>query len=360
MQDDLEDLCVMDTSPPSAESSVPTPSATEEEKAAGECCFEEVDSSVIMVGPSNDLQKPRHHQKKHSTAITPSSEMVLHKKETRTGGGKSGGTDINDNHYSGHREAVMCRRKATSVIPGIDSLGVRHSQEDISQFNTSNRKGPNCATFYIKHHDMDSDHDMNRGDMGAAEQGRLADTKSVEDSSDDEWTYKQGNASPARVNGTSDGSGSSSETTSSVRRHSASKKSSVVMRLDFGIRSENAVNSNDVRSDMILNGKHESSNQVEDEQKKLKGSPGRQHERNSLEAIHRLVSQAEKMVREDASPEKMSATTKAAREFEPLVFSDVGNMSATSQAKYARIKQWLKLRLQDQADAKSVLQVSCI
>jgi hypothetical protein len=66
------------------------------------------------------------------------------------------------------------------------------------------------------------------------------------------------------------------------------------------------------------------------------------------------------MVREDASPEKMSATTKAAREFEPLVFSDVGKMSATSQAKYARIKQWLRLRLQDQADAKSVLQVSCI
>ncbi|PNF23588.1 hypothetical protein B7P43_G04956, partial [Cryptotermes secundus] len=128
------------------------------------------------------------------------------------------------------------------------------------------------------------------------------------------------------------------------------------MRLDFGIRPENAVNSDDICSDMILNGRHESSNQVEDEQKKLKGSPGRQYERNSLEAIHRLVSQAEKMVREDASPEKMSATTKAAREFEPLVFSDVGNMSATSRAKYARIKQWLKLRLQDQADAKSVLQ----
>lgn len=347
---------MMDTSPPPAESSVPAPSTTEEEEAAGECCFEEVDSSVIMVGPSNDLQKPRHHQKKHSTASTPSSEMVLHESETRTGGGKSGGTDVNDNHYSGHREAVMCRRKTRSVIPGTDSLGVRHSQEDISRFNTSNRRGPNCATFYIKHHDMDSDHDMNRGDMGAAEQGRLADTKSVDDSSDDEWTYKQGNASPARVNGTSDGSGSSSDTTSSVRRHSASKKSSVVMRLNFGIGPENAVNSGNVCSDVVLNGKHESSSQVEDEQKKLKGAPGGQHERNSLEAIHRLVSQAEKMVREDASPEKMSA----AREFKPLEFSDVGKMSATSQAKYARIKQWLKLRLQDQADAKSVLQVSCI
>jgi hypothetical protein len=319
----------MDTSPPSAESSVPAPSNTEEEEAAGECCFEEVDSSVVMVGPSNDLKKPHHHQRKHSTASTRSSEMVLHKSETRTGGGKSGGTDVNDNHYSGHREALTCRRKATSVSPGTDSLGTRHSQEDISRFNTSNRRGPNCATFYIKHHDMDSDHDMNRGDMGGADQGRLAETKSVEDSSDDEWTYKQGSASPTRVNGTSDGSGSSSETASSVRRHSASKKSSVVMRLDFG---SVPVNNNDLCSDMILNGKRESSNQVEEEQKKLKGSPGRQHDRNSLEAIHRLVSQAEKMVREDTSPEKIVAT-KAAREFEPLVFSDAGKMSATSQAK---------------------------
>jgi hypothetical protein len=351
----------MDTSPPSADLPAPAPGNTEEEEAAGDCCcFETVDSSVIMVGPSNDLQEPCHHHKKHSSASIPNSEMALHKSDTRSGGGKTGSTDVSDNHYTGHREAVMCRRKATSVNSVTDSLGVRHSQEDISRFNTSNRKGPNCATFYVKHHDMDSDHDMNRGDMAMAEQGRLADTKSVEDSSDDEWTYKQGNASPVRVNGASDGSGSSSEAASGVRRHSASKKSSVVMRLDFGSGAKNALNNNDLCSDMILNGKHESSNQVEEQQKKSKGSPGRQHERNSLEAIHRLVSQAEKMVREDASPEKMSAATKVAREFEPLVFSDAGKMSAASQAKYARIKQWLKLRLQDQTDAKSVLQVSCI
>lgn len=337
----------MDTSQPSAESSVPSHNNIVEEEAVGECCLEEVDSSVTMVGPSHDLKKPCHHQRKRSTANTPSSEMVFHKVGTRIGGGGgTGGTDVNDNLYGGHVEGVICRRKAASFSSGTGSLLPCHSQEDISRFNTSNRKGPNCATFYIKHHDTDSDHDIGRGDMGAAEEGKLAETKSLEDSSDDEWTYKQGSASPARVNGISDGSGSASET-ASVRRLSASKKNSVVMRLDFGSGLENAANNNSESSDMILNGKSESTNKT-DEPRKAKGSPGR----NNLEAIHRLVSQAEEMVREEASPDKMPATAQASREFEPLVFSDGEKISGNSQAKYTRIRQWL--------GSKSVLQVSCI
>lgn len=334
----------MDTSEPSTESSVPAHNIVEEE-SVGECCPEEVDSSVTMVGSSHDLKKPCHHQRKRSTANTPSSEMVFQKAGTRIGGGGTGGTDVNDNHFGGHVEGVICRRKTASFGSGTDSLLLCHSQEDISKFNTSNRKGPNCATFYIKHHDTDSDHDIGRGDLGAAEEGRLIETKSVEDSSDDEWTYKQGSISPARVNGVSDGSGSASES-ASVRRLSASKKNSVVMRLDFGSGLENAENSNSESSDMILNGRSESTNKT-DEPRKAKGSPGR----NSLEAIHRLVSQAEEMVREEASPDKMSATAQASREFEPLVFSDVGKNSRNSQVKYTRIRQWL--------DSKSVLQVSC-
>lgn len=334
----------MDTSQPSGESSVPAHNNIVEEEAVGECCCsEEVDSSGTMVGPSHDLKKPCRHQRKRSTANTPSSEMVFHRAGARIGG--TGGTDVNDNHYGGHVEGVVCRRKAASFSSGTGSLLPCHSQEDISKFNTSNRKGPNCATFYIKHHDTDSDHDIGRGDMGAAEEGRLAETKSVEDSSDDEWTYKQGSASPARVNGISDGSGSASES-ASVRRLSAGKKNSVVMRLDFGSGLENAAN-NSESSDMILNGKSESTNKTE-EPRKAKGSPGR----NSLEAIHRLVNQAEEMIREEVSPDKMPSTAQASREFEPLVFSDVGKISGNSQAKYTRIRQWL--------DSKSVLQVSCI
>jgi hypothetical protein len=336
----------MDTSPPSAELSFAAPNNVEEEEAVGECCCEEVDSSVTMVGPSHDLKKPCHHQKKCSTANTPGSEMVFHKSGTGIGGDRTGGTDVNDNHCGDHVEEVTCRRKTASVSPGTGSLLLCHSQEDISKFNTSNRKGPNCATFYIKHHDTDSDHDMCRGDIGAAEQGRLAETKSVEDSSDDEWTYKQGSVSPARVNGISDGSGSASESTC-VRRRSAGKKNSVVMRLDFGSGPENTVIINSESSGMVLNSKSDSTNRSDDEPKKAKGCPGR----NSLEAIHRLVSQAEEMVREEASPDKVAATAKAPREFEPLVFSDVGKISGSSQAKYTRIRQWL--------DSKSVLQVSC-
>jgi len=106
----------MDTSQPSAESSVPAHNNIVQEEAVGECCFEEVDSSGTMVGPSHDLKKPCHHQRKRCTANTPSSEMVFHKAGTRIGGGGggTGGTDINDNHYGGHVEGVMCRRKAAS------------------------------------------------------------------------------------------------------------------------------------------------------------------------------------------------------------------------------------------------------
>lgn len=352
---------MMDTSPPSAESTVTALGDADREEAAGERCLEEVDSSVTMIVPSSDIKKPHHHhhhQRNCSPAITSNSDMMLHEGETEIGGRKVGAVDVNENHYSGHKEGIACRRKTTCVSPGTVSLGMSHFEEDISRFNTSNRNGPNLATFYMKHNDTDSDQDVSRGHVDVAESGRLADTKSVEDSSDDEWTYKQGSESPIRMNGITDGSGSSSETASSVRRHSVTKKSSVVMRLDFGSGPDNAVNNNNVDREVVLNGKHDSNNRVDDEQKELTGSPGRLYGRNSLETIHRLVSQAEEMVREDASPDKMAAGERAARLFEPLVFSNAGKMSANSQAKYGRIKQWLRLHLQDQADAKSLLQVS--
>jgi hypothetical protein len=342
----------MDTSPPSAESSVPAPGDTELEETAGECFFEEVDSSVIMIVTSNDIKKPHHHQRKCSIAITPNSEMMTHEGETEIGQGKIGTVEVNENHYSGRKERVTCRRKTTSIGLGTGSLAMSHFEEDISRFNTSNRNGRNLATFYMKHNDTDSDQDISRGQVDAADSGRLAEIKSVEDSSDDEWTYKQGSASPARMNGTTDGSGSSSETSSSVRRHSVIKK-----RLDFGSGPENAVNNSDVDSEVVLNGKRDSSNNVEADLKEVTGSPGRLYRINSLETINRLVSQAEEMVREDASPDKVAVAARAAREFEPFVFNNAGTMSESSQAKYARIKQWLKWRLQDQADEKSLLQV---
>ncbi|XP_069685606.1 klarsicht protein isoform X3 [Periplaneta americana] len=362
-EDDLEELCVMDTSPPSAESSsVPTAGDTEEEEAAAEC-YSEDSNSVTMVGPLNDLKKPRHHH--HRTIDTPNSEMKLSGEETEVRRSKTG-TDVNDNHYNIQREPVSCRRRTASASAATISLGIRYSQEDASRFNESNRKAPNLATFYFKHHDTDSDQEISREQLDASEQGRFAcsqnsEAKSVEDSSDDEWTYKQGTASPVRVNGKSDGSGSSSETASSVRRHSSSKKNSVAVRLDFGNEPANAVNNN---NDIVSNGRKISvsgSVKIEDGQKKgsdggTKGSPKRQHGRNSLEAIHRLVTQAEEMVREDASPDKMAAVARAARVFEPLVFGDAAKLSSNSQAKHARIKQWLKLHLQEQADAKSLQQ----
>ncbi|XP_021925728.1 uncharacterized protein LOC110832755 isoform X2 [Zootermopsis nevadensis] len=328
-EDDLEELCVMDTSPPSAESLIRIPGDTEGEQAAGDCFSEEADPSVIMIVPSSDVNNPHNHQRMCSAAIAPNSEMTMHEGETESREGKIGAIDIDENRYSGHKEGVARERMTTFGSLGTGLPEMSYFGEDISRFNTSNRNGRNLATFYMKHSDTDSDQAVSR-----SEPERLADMKSVEDSSADEWTYKPGSASPVRMNGTTYGSGSSSETTSSVRKHGGIKK-----RLDFG----SAVNSSDVDSE--VNGKHVSSNKGD-----IAGSPGRLYRRNSLETINRLVSQAEEMVREDASPEKMAAAARAAREFEPFVFDSEGNVSVSSRAKYASIKQWLK------ADAKSLLQ----
>jgi hypothetical protein len=342
----------MDTSPLSVESSVPVPGDTELEEAAGDCYSEEVDSSVIMVVPSNDTKKPPHHERKCSTAFIPNSETMTHEDEAEIGQGRIGTVDINENHCSGHKEGVSCRRKTASVSLGTGALGVSRYEEDISRFNTSNRNGRNLATFYMRHNDTDSDQDISRGQVDTAQPGKVAEIKTVEDSSDDEWTYKQGSASPARMNGTTDGSGSSSET-SFHRRHIVIKK-----KLDFGSGPENKVNNNDVDSEVVLSGKHNSTNKVEAEWKEVTGSPGRRERRNSPETLNRLVIQAEEMVRDDALPDKMVASGRAAREFEPFEFSKIGTISASSQAKNTRIKQWLKWHHQDLADAKPLLQVS--
>ena len=335
LQDELEELCVMDTSPPSAES--PVPLDTEEDS-----CSEE----IVMVVPSEDIAKPIQQRKR----VKPSSKNGDMKLATETNitETKTATTDVNDNHYD-----ITCKTKSGKAT---SPLGARRSLEDTSRFNRSNRKGPNCATFYFKHHDTDSDQDIVREQVDSEDLGRNcvnSEVKSVEDSSEDEWTYKQGSPSPARMNGKSDGSGSSSETTSSVRRHSEDKRNSVVVRLDFGNGPENAVNNNSMTNEESKDEKKERT-----QKKDMERSPGKPHMRKSLEMIHRLVSQAEEMVREDASPDKMAAAARAARVFEPLVFGDAGKMCASSQAKYARIKQWLKQHLQEKADAKALLQVS--
>ncbi|PSN46910.1 hypothetical protein C0J52_15277 [Blattella germanica] len=342
-EDELEELCVMDTSPPSEESSIPAA-----EHTGDESCSEE----VVMVVPSNDLTKP-HHQRKRNTS-TVNTDMKLPSTETDLTS-KTGTIDVNDNHYN-----ITCRRKATSGGKAVSPLGVRRSLDDTSKFNKSNRKAPNCATFYFKHHDTDSDQDVVREQVEAEDQERLlcpvnSEGKSAEDSSEDEWTYKQGSPSPARMNGKSDGSGSSSETSLSVRRHTETKRNSVVVRLDFGSGSENATNNNGIDNEESVNGTNEEKKN-ESLKKEMEGSPGKPHVRRSLEAIQRLVSQAEEMVREDASPDKMAAAVRAVRVFEPLVFGEGGKMCTNTQTKYARIKQWLKQHLQEQADAKSLLQ----
>ena len=313
----------MDTSPPAAED--PVPLETEEDS-----CSEE----IVMVVPSEDIAKPIQQRKRNKASIK-NGDMKL-PTETELTETKTGSTDVNDNHYN-----ITCKTKSGK---GASPLGPRRSLEDSSRFNRSNRKAPNCATFYFKHLDTDSDQDIVREQVDGEERNTCvnSEVKSVEDSSEDEWTYKEGSPSPARMNGKSDGSGSSSET-SSVRRHSEGKRNSVVVRLDFGNRPENAVNNNSM------------TNEETKDEKKGESKP---QLRNSLEMIQRLVSQAEEMVREDASSDKMAAAARAARVFEPLVFGEAGKTSASSQAKYNRIKQWVRQHLQEKADAKALLQVS--
>lgn len=197
----------------------------------------------------------------------------------------------------------------------------------------SDRKSKNCATFYFKHLDTDSEADC-----------RDVNNQSpvVDDSSEEEWTYTP-----------------QPRTSDQNQVTLEQRKTNVVVRLDFGeeVRLDDkkmvrVVESNDVNGNATKfeedendnhNGNEELTKDSEDEMM------------NNKECIRRLVSQAEDLVREDVSSEGVPG--KGTRIFPPLMFNQQGLNMASTRAKYARIKEWLKLNIIVPNEEKSMSQV---
>ncbi|XP_038207126.1 uncharacterized protein LOC119828893 isoform X2 [Zerene cesonia] len=163
----------------------------------------------------------------------------------------------------------------------------RKKPVDTSRFNQSDRKSKNCATFYFRHHDTDSDRQVIE-----------ADEKSQDESSEEEWTYVNG----AKI---------------------ANEDSTDIMTSSVEIQCELPV---DEKISASPKPKLESS------------TPDllRVDQNSRCKDIERLVIQAEELVQKQA---QQMAKKKGSRNFKPLMLEEEGK--SVSRAKMSRIKEWL-------------------
>ncbi|CAH2095203.1 unnamed protein product [Euphydryas editha] len=166
----------------------------------------------------------------------------------------------------------------------------RKKPVDTSKFNQSNRKSKNCATFYFRHHDTDSDRQMIE-----------TDEKSQEESSEEEWTY---------VDGPKIGNEDSTD----------------IMTSSVEIQCELPIDEN--------------KDKPPSPKPKLESSTPdliRVDQNSRCKDIERLVIQAEELVQKQA--QQQMAKKKGSRSLKPLSFEEEGK--SVSRAKMSRIKEWL-------------------
>ncbi|XP_063832715.1 uncharacterized protein LOC135081862 [Ostrinia nubilalis] len=164
----------------------------------------------------------------------------------------------------------------------------RKKPVDSSKFNQSDRKSKNCATFYFRHHDTDSDRQMIETDEKSQE----------ESSEEDEWTYV---GAPKIAN-----EDSTDIMTSSV----------------------------EIQCELPLDEKKDTASP----KPKLESSTPDllRVENTRCKDIERLVIQAEELVQKQA---QQMAKKKGSRTFKPLMFEEEGKN--INRNKMSRIKEWL-------------------
>lgn len=183
----------------------------------------------------------------------------------------------------------------------------------------SDRKSKNCATFYFKHLDTDSEADCNQSIQESS-------NAVIDDSSEEEWTYT-----------------SSRQNNSFVV--SEQRKTNVVVRLDFD-ESPRVDISEKTRFS------HEKSVSREGEMtvKRAQDREARQKEsndekRSDKSSIQRLIKEVENLIGE----ERHTITSRA---FPQLAFEEK-NIRNNHRAKYARVKEWLKLNASRSHEGRS-------
>ncbi|CAG9567908.1 unnamed protein product [Danaus chrysippus] len=174
----------------------------------------------------------------------------------------------------------------------------RKKPVNTSKFNQSDRKSKNCATFYFRHHDTDSDRQVVE-----------TDEKSQEESSEEEWTYVDG---PKIAN----------EDSTDLMT------SSIEIQCDLPV---------DDKKDKLPS------------PKKLESTTPdliRVDQNSRCKDLERLVLQAEELVQKQA--QQQMAKKKNTRNLKPLLFDEEGK---SSREKMSRIKEWLNQSPEDKNDS---------
>uniref|UniRef100_A0A182VUQ2 KASH domain-containing protein n=1 Tax=Anopheles minimus TaxID=112268 RepID=A0A182VUQ2_9DIPT len=105
------------------------------------------------------------------------------------------GTAIVKEHTDRHvgKEASLRHVKSSSPL-GSSGKPKRSKVSDSSKFNRSNRKSKNCATFYFKHRDTDSELNKDSSERTKSDESSPSTSSPSASSSegDDEWVYNNG------------------------------------------------------------------------------------------------------------------------------------------------------------------------
>lgn len=199
---------------------------------------------------------------------------------------------------------------------------VKRCGTEVASFNMSDRKSKNCATFYFKHLDTDSEADCSQPIQESS--------NTVDDSSEEEWTY-----TPACQN--------NSFTVS--EQH----KTNVVVRLDFDESPRVAI-SEKMHFKQAKNAGNEremSAERMHDHDAQQKDSDDER--KNDKSSIQKLIKEVENLIGEERHT--------VSRSFSQLVFEEKN--ITNHRAKYARVKEWLKLNASRSYEGRSQPLDSC-
>lgn len=187
--------------------------------------------------------------------------------------------------------------KEEIVIKTPPTVVKRKKPVNTSKFNQSDRKSKNCATFYFRHHDTDSDRQMIE-----------TDEKSQEESSEEEWTYVGGKVT--------------------------NEESTDVMTSSVEIQCELPLDDKFKVDEKLEN------NSPTKESKLTSSTPDLLRVENTrCKNLDQLVIQAEVLAQKKHQQELVKQISKGSRNFTPLVFEEEGK--SVSRAKMSRIKEWL-------------------
>ncbi|EZA57073.1 uncharacterized protein LOC105277721 [Ooceraea biroi] len=197
--------------------------------------------------------------------------------------------------------------------------------DETASFNTSDRKSKNCATFYFKHLDTDSEADC---DQSVQESSNAV----MDDSSEEEWTYTSARQSNSFV-------------------VSEQRKTNLVVRLDFDERPRVDV-SEKIHFAREKSAGHDRERIVKDSRDHETQQKDSDDEKSSdKSSIQRLIKEVENLIGEERH-------TIASRAFPQLVLEEK-DVTNNHRAKYARVREWLKLNASRSHEGRSQPLDSC-